>query len=60
MERGSRRRGKGSGRLKHLKAERGLALPFGSSGDDDDYENDDVDKEDKARNYHVEMCPFSK
>ena len=34
MERGSRRRGKGSGRLKHLETQRGLPLPFGSSGDD--------------------------
>ena len=35
---GRRRRGKGSGRLKHLKTQRGLTLPFGSGGDDD--END--------------------
>ena len=57
---GRRRRRQGSRRLKHLKAQRGLPLPFGSSGNDDDFENDDhdenSDKADKAWNDHVEMC----
>ena len=44
---GRRWRREGSGRLKHLKTQRGLALPFGSSCDDDDYWNDDADEEDK-------------
>ena len=58
MERGSRRRGKGSGRLKHLETQRGLPLPFGSSGNDLDLRIMMVMVTRKTNGY-VEMCSSS-
>ena len=55
---GRRWRREGSCRLKHLKAKRGLTLPFGSSGDDLDLRIMMVMVTRKTNGY-VEMCSSS-